>query len=211
MGRLLGLLFYALGTWGIVNARAWIYFGFCIAASLAGGLVLLVAAPGALAARNTISPDTPLWDRIILRLYWVLSFFGIYLIAGIEADSSAKPDVCFGIGMLLCLLAVCPQIAALAVNPFLESSARVQTDRQQTVVDAGVYRVVRHPVYSSVILWCISVSLVFPTPFVRLTAVVTAILIVVRTALEDVLLRENLAGYREYAERTRWRLIPFIW
>jgi len=209
--RVAGFLLYAFGTGWVVDSRSVIYFGYCIAASIASGAWMMLANPETFAERDKISPDTPFWDKAILLAYWLLSFFGIYLVAGLEATNTLPLNALFWLGMLICFLSTVIQIAALAVNTFLESSARLQEDRGQSVVDKGVYRAVRHPAYASILLWCISVALIFPTPFVWLTVAIIAVLIVVRTALEDKLLLEGLPGYREYAKRTRWRVIPFIW
>jgi len=172
---------------------------------------MMIVNPETLAQRDKINPDAPTWDKVIVTAYWLLSFFGVYYIAGLEAENALKPDVLFLVGMVLCLFSTAIGIAAMAVNTFLESSVRIQEDRGQTVVDRGAYRVVRHPTYSSILVWCASVSLIFPTPFVWMTAVVISILIIVRTALEDKMLCERLPGYSDYAKRTRWRFIPFIW
>ncbi|OQY92871.1 MAG: hypothetical protein B6D39_04070 [Anaerolineae bacterium UTCFX2] len=113
--------------------------------------------------------------------------------------------------MVLSIAAAVIAIFALAVNPYLESTARIQTERGQTVISAGVYGVVRHPTYSAVLLSCLGVSFVFATLYVCITALVIAVLIIVRTYLEDKMLRERLPGYSEYAQATRYRLVPYIW
>jgi len=211
LGRVLGFLFYALGAWWVIGTRAYIYFCYCVISSIAAGLYMMLRNPETFAERDKISPDTPVWDKVIVLVYWLLAFFGIYLIAGLEANNTLTLDATFWGGMFLCLFSSVLSLSAMAVNTFLESSARIQEDRGQSVVDNGVYSVIRHPTYAAILLWCVSVSLVFPTLFVWLTATVIATLIVVRTALEDKMLLENLDGYNAYAKRTRWRLIPFIW
>ena len=65
--------------------------------------------------------------------------------------------------------------------------------------------------YTAIIMWCISVAMVFPSAWVALVSGVVAVVIVVRTALEDAMLADGLKGYSEYRNRVRWRLVPFIW
>jgi protein-S-isoprenylcysteine O-methyltransferase Ste14 len=77
---------------------------------------------------------------------------------------------------------------ALAENRFFSSVVRIQTDRGHVVCDSGPYRIVRHPGYAGNIL--------------------ALIIAVIRTALEDQTLQEELPGYRDYAQRVRYRLIP---
>jgi protein-S-isoprenylcysteine O-methyltransferase Ste14 len=102
-------------------------------------------------------------------------------------------------------------MAALVVNTYLESTARIQTDRDQQVISTGVYGVVRHPTYLAVLLSALGISLVFSTLYVCLIAVIVGAIIILRTYLEDKMLKERLDGYMEYAQNVRYRLIPGIW
>ncbi|MFR1293975.1 MAG: methyltransferase family protein [Coprobacillus cateniformis] len=94
---------------------------------------------------------------------------------------------------------------------FLESTARIQSDRNQKVCTTGPYRIVRHPAYSGLILNSIGLSLIFPYVSVWICMVITAVIIVIRTALEDRMLKDGLDGYYEYTKQTKYKLIPFIW
>ena len=210
-GRGLGLLFYALGARWIVDWRAWVYFLFYILATVISSAIMLAVNPETLAERNKAVTDSPRWDKVLLTIYWLLAFFAIYLVAGLESGKSPELSILFWLGILLSLFATIIALAALMVNTYLESTARIQTDRDQKVISTGIYRIVRHPTYSSVVVWSVAISLVFPTPFVWLVAAVIAGVIIVRTYLEDRMLLEQLSGYREYTRKTRWRLIPFVW
>ena len=65
--------------------------------------------------------------------------------------------------------------------------------------------------YTAIIMWCISVAMVFPSAWVALVSGVVAVVIVVRTALEDEMLANRLPGYSEYRSKVRWRLVPLVW
>ena len=65
--------------------------------------------------------------------------------------------------------------------------------------------------YTAIIMWCVSVAMVFPSAWVALVSGVVAVVIVVRTALEDAMLDAGLPGYSEYRGKVRWRLVPFVW
>ena len=73
------------------------------------------------------------------------------------------------------------------------------------------YAFVRHPMYSAIIMWCVSVVMVLPGVQVALVSAAVAVVIVVRTALEDAMLARELPGYAQYRGDVRWRLIPFVW
>jgi protein-S-isoprenylcysteine O-methyltransferase Ste14 len=87
----------------------------------------------------------------------------------------------------------------------------IQKDRGHTVVTDGPYRYVRHPGYAGSILFTIATPLVLGSLWAFIPCGLAAALFVVRTALEDRTLQEELDGYKEYAQQTRYRLLPGIW
>lgn len=109
------------------------------------------------------------------------------------------------------MLAAWFSIKATLENTFLESTVRIQSDRNQMVCTTGPYRIVRHPAYSGLILNCIGLSLIFPYVSVWIWMTATAVIIIIRTMLEDNMLKDKLFGYFEYTKQTKYRLIPFIW
>lgn len=100
---------------------------------------------------------------------------------------------------------------AMVVNRFFSSHVRIQADRGHTVVSAGPYRVVRHPGYAGGILAWIAAPVFFSSYWVTIPSVAVITLTIIRTALEDRTLKEELPGYSEYTERVRYRLVPGIW
>lgn len=209
--RILGLLLYLLGAGWVLSFRAAAYFIIYFLMAVVSNVVLYHIAPETLAQRRKTDTGSPVWDKVLLCVYWILGFFVIYLLAGLEATKMAVAGCAFWAGAALQLPASLFALCALAVNPFLESTARLQDERGQTVCKTGPYRLVRHPMYASILLWCVSVSLMFGTLLVLLCAVVIAGVILVRTALEDRMLRTGLSGYAEYAQEVRWRLLPYVW
>jgi protein-S-isoprenylcysteine O-methyltransferase Ste14 len=99
----------------------------------------------------------------------------------------------------------------MGVNPFFEKTVRIQTERGHRVIDTGPYRFVRHPGYLGFFGWGLSTPLLLGSWWAFLPALLSMVSLVIRTALEDRTLREELAGYREYASKVRYRLIPGIW
>jgi protein-S-isoprenylcysteine O-methyltransferase Ste14 len=100
---------------------------------------------------------------------------------------------------------------AESVNKFFERTVRIQTDRGHEVIDTGPYRIVRHPGYVSGFFFLVGMSLALGSVWALIPAVLSCVVLVVRTILEDRLLREELAGYKEYTQRVRFRLIPGVW
>jgi protein-S-isoprenylcysteine O-methyltransferase Ste14 len=88
---------------------------------------------------------------------------------------------------------------------------RIQKERGHTVVTDGPYRLVRHPGYVGSILSLMAAPFLLGSRWALIPAVLGVAGYVVRTALEDRTLQDELPGYREYTQRTRWRLLPGVW
>lgn len=209
--RVLGLACFWFGARSVLGWPVWVYFGTSFMLAIISLVIMFRVNPETLAQRGKVATDSPAWDKVLLGFYWLLHFFVIHHIAGLEWKNAVPNRTLFWMGMGLIVLAFALAMAALVVNTYLESTARIQKEREQVVIKEGVYGVVRHPTYSAVLLSCLGISLVFGTPFVCLTAMVIAAIIVLRTYLEDKLLQKGLAGYLEYTRDVRYRLIPFVW
>ena len=115
------------------------------------------------------------------------------------------------IGLALYILSAIISTKSLLTNKYFESSSRIQTERNQTVISTGVYAIVRHPGYSSIILWALSIPLLTGAIYTLIPSAIIIILICIRTCLEDNMLKRELEGYRVYSGKVRYRLIPYIW
>jgi protein-S-isoprenylcysteine O-methyltransferase Ste14 len=100
---------------------------------------------------------------------------------------------------------------AMAVNRHFESTVLVRTDGSQTVCSSGPYRIVRHPGYTAGVAGSLSYPCILGSWWAFVPVGVLVLLFIARTALEDLTLRRELPGYREYAAHTRERLVPFVW
>ena len=100
---------------------------------------------------------------------------------------------------------------AFAENRFFSSVVRIQEDRGHAVCDSGPYRIVRHPGYAGNILPLLGIVLALGSLWTLIPAAVALVIAVIRTALEDRTLLEELPGYQEYARRVRYRLFPGIY
>jgi protein-S-isoprenylcysteine O-methyltransferase Ste14 len=96
-------------------------------------------------------------------------------------------------------------------NAFFSSVARIQEDRAQEVVTTGPYRIVRHPSYAGALVAALALPFMLDAMWALIPAVMLGAVLVLRTALEDRMLSEELEGYQRYMERTRYRLVPGLW
>ena len=100
---------------------------------------------------------------------------------------------------------------ALVSNAFFATTVRIQDERGHTVVSDGPYQYVRHPGYAGWGLSWVVTPLMLGSLWALIPAGLGAIALVVRTALEDRMLKEELDGYQDYAQRVRYRLLPGVW
>ena len=99
----------------------------------------------------------------------------------------------------------------MAANAFFSAVVRIQDDRGHAVASGGPYRFVRHPGYSGSLAFELATPIMLGSLWALIPSGLNALLIVVRTALEDRTLNEELDGYREYAGQVRYRLLPGVW
>jgi protein-S-isoprenylcysteine O-methyltransferase Ste14 len=97
------------------------------------------------------------------------------------------------------------------VNKFFEPGVRIQVERGHRVVDTGPYAVVRHPGYVGACLLCAGTALALGSLWALVPAGLCASILILRTHWEDQTLQGELMGYRDYARRVRFRLIPRLW
>ena len=169
--------------------------------------------PALMDERSQTGENVKAWDKAIMGIYTVL-LFGMLAAAGLDAGRFGLPDMPVGLRVLgwLGLLAAFGLVWwVMASNPFLSRMVRIQDERGQVVVTSGPYNYVRHPMYVGTITAMICIPLVLGSYWALIPAVMIDILFVVRTAMEDRTLMEELPGYREYAARVRCRLLPGIW
>ena len=175
-------------------------------------LIVSLNNPGLFAERAKKHAGTKRFDKFFGPLFTVLSF-ALLIVAGLEErfHAPATGPILALLGAVFYLVGLAPMTWAMAVNPHLERTVRIQTDRGHRVISVGPYRIVRHPMYAGLIVSTLSAPLIFGSPWTWLPSGLLAVLMIWRTALEDRTLRAELAGYEDYARRTRYRLVPGLW
>lgn len=208
--RILGAVLFWFGA-GSFDLRSGIFFSVYVAVAIVSAIVIYRKNPETLKERGKINTNSPKWDKVLLLVFWLFAFFIVYFAAGKTAPLGKEIEFDFIAGMIIYILSAVITVKAMLENTFLESTARLQPERNQTVIQSGSYSIVRHPTHSAVLLWCIAVRCIFPSREVFLLAVAIAAVIICRTELEDEMLIKGLSGYKEYSEKVKYCLIPFIW
>jgi protein-S-isoprenylcysteine O-methyltransferase Ste14 len=154
------------------------------------------------------------WDEVLMRANNLILLIVVPMIAGFDVGRFLWSNLSIdfvSIGVVLYLVSSVLVVWAMTVNPFFESTVRIQTERAHSVITKGPYRWVRHPGYLGAILWASSIPLIFGSMFAFVPVGIYVGLMGLRTFLEDRTLMEELRGYSEYAEQVRYRLFPLIW
>ena len=211
---ILGLVLFGLAgttdwTWGwvfnIVHTLVWVSMT----------VALIVANPELLNARGKREKGTKGWDMVLLSLYG-LAWLAMLIVAALDVrygwTAATTPVVAGVVGAGLMIAGFALTTWGMIVNRNFELTVRLQEDRGHAVTTTGPYRIVRHPGYTGVIAsFFIGMPLVLWSLPALLPALVGAVVMIVRTAMEDNTLHNELPGYREFAQETRYRLLPGVW
>jgi len=211
LGLFAAVLFVPAGRLGWT--AGWLYLGLVIA-NFTGNLVYLRRRnPQLIERRMRFGEGTKTWDKV-WSLAYAPVFLSIYVVAGLDAVRygwSSMPAWSWLVGLALFLPGTALFSWAMGVNPFFEKTVRIQTEHGHHVIDTGPYRFVRHPGYAGFLGWILSAPLLLGSWWAFVPSWLSVAGLVARTALEDQTLRQELAGYAEYASRVRFRLIPGVW
>jgi len=208
-------------AWRLNWIQGWAYLGLYLA-FIALNAVLMLSKPGSIELikeRSQIKENAKGWDKVIGLLFGLFGP-GMLIVAGFDERwgwSPRLPVALQAAGFVLVALGDVLFAWAMASNKFFSAVVRIQHDRAgrdgrgHTVQTGGPYRCVRHPGYVGMIASALAAGPALGSLWALIPAAAMCTMLVVRTALEDRTLREELAGYEEYTHRTRYRLLPGVW
>lgn len=208
-------LLWPAGTWKWWEA--WVLIGLW---SLFGGVMthyLLRYDPGLLAERKKLMPldkNQKTWDKILMLQFFIVGI-GLYLIPGFDVVRYGWSDP-FPLWIkILAMFVHLPSFLFLGwvmrENTYLSPVVKIDKERGHHVVTTGPYALVRHPMYTVVIVLLFAVPMALGSRFALILSVFLTLLLIIRTYFEDRTLHRELEGYSEYAKQTRYRLLPWIW
>ncbi len=218
VGLIIAAMIALFGGFVYVNASrlgwtlGWIYVGIVVVTLTINLACLLRWNPELIRRRMRVSKFTKTWDKVWAVLFG-LAMITIYVVAVMEARDRvlSAPGAAWLLGLVIFVPGWALAIWSMVVNPFFEKTVRIQTDHGHRVIDKGPYAYMRHPGYVGFAGWMLSTPLLLASTWAFFPALISVVLLVIRTMLEDRTLHEELPGYAEYASRVRFRLIPGIW
>jgi protein-S-isoprenylcysteine O-methyltransferase Ste14 len=164
--------------------------------------------------RSILQKGQPRVDRVLL-LAFVVSYTAIIIFIPLDVfhyHFLPKPNVWISsLGMAVYLGGWLMTTLVLKENVFAAPVVRHQVEREHKVVETGVYRVVRHPMYTGISLSKIGLALWLESYAGAILSLVPIVLLAARIVYEERYLRRELAGYNAYVEKVRFRLVPFVW
>jgi protein-S-isoprenylcysteine O-methyltransferase Ste14 len=195
--------------------QAWALIAAFLICTVIMAVILRMNDPALAVERSGIIPPegTQNWDKPVLLLFQ-LSFLATFILSGLDVRYSWTEHMPLGL-QLTAIAAILPASAfvlwSMLSNPFFTGYARIQLDRGHRTASAGPYHLIRHPGYLAMGFYALITPLALGSLWALITGGIGVLAIILRTALEDRMLREHLAGYSEYASRVRFRLIPGLW
>ena len=192
---------------------AWAALAVMLAWSIATAIVIFRFNPDLLAERLGPRKGAKQWDIAIISILGVTQLVR-YIVAGLDQRygwTDGFPLVAQGAALILCFVGYALVVWATACNAFFSQIVRIQPERGHTVATGGPYQYMRHPAYFGAIVYELAVAILLASWWALVIGVLNAILLVLRTALEDRTLHAELAGYADYAGQVRYRLLPGVW
>ena len=192
---------------------AWAAIAVWLAWFTAMDILILRFNPDLMAERLAPPKGAKTWDRAILSILRLTQLVR-YILAGLDQRYGWTGDFPLAAqiaALTVCVLSYALLAWAMASNTFFSQIVRIQSDRSHAVATDGPYRYVRHPAYVGMIVFELAMSILLASWWALIASGLCAILLILRTALEDRTLQAELTGYINYARQVRHRLLPGIW
>jgi protein-S-isoprenylcysteine O-methyltransferase Ste14 len=194
---------------------AWVYVGLTAAFSLGSRIIILWKTPDLAAERGQASDkeDIEPWDKVLMPLGMIIATV-MLTVAGLDKRFEWSPNLPLSLhstAFVITALGYSLGTWATVANRFFSSVARIQREREHVVVTTGPYQYVRHPGYAGAIVTSLTTPLLLGSLWALIPAALAVCQLIIRTALEDRFLQDELEGYCDYATQVRYRLLPGVW
>jgi protein-S-isoprenylcysteine O-methyltransferase Ste14 len=201
------LIFLPAGTFSFFNG--WLFMVILFVPMFLAGIVMMAKNPSLLKSRLN-AKEKQREQNIVIKLSGIMFLLG-FIVAGLDFRFNwftLPKGVVLG-ATIVFLIAYILYAEVLRENTYLSRTIEVQ--KNQKVIDTGLYGIVRHPMYSATLLLFLSMPLVLGSIYSFLIFLAYPLIIAKRIKEEEKFLEKELEGYREYKQKVKYRLIPFIW
>ena len=173
------------------------------------GIIMMLKSPDLLKKRLNVKEKQGEQKQVV-KLSGLMFLIG-FIIAGLNYryEWIKLPNIIVIIGSIILIISYIIYAVVLMENAFL--SRTIEVDKNQKVIDTGLYGIVRHPMYTSTIFLFLSMPLVLNSLITFIIFLVYPFIIIKRIKNEEEVLEKELEGYKEYKKKVKYRLIPFVW
>jgi protein-S-isoprenylcysteine O-methyltransferase Ste14 len=203
-----GLFFIPAGT--IDWPEAWAVASIHAIALLLTAAMFMKTSPELVKERLTVKGGEKGYDKIFMLGYRIF-VIAMYVSIGLDkrfAWSALSSEIrILGFASLIAGIALC--MFSLKENAY--ASKIVKKMHGQKVVSTGLYSLVRHPMYAGGIVFFIAIPFAMGSFYSSLLSLILTALLIYRTYFEDKTLQKELKGYKDYAKKTKYKLIPYVW
>ena len=201
------LIFLPAGT--LAYANGWLLICVLFVPMLVAGFVMYFKSPAFLAKRLD-AKEKQATQKGVVALSGLM-FVGGFVVAGLDYRFgwSTVPDWAVVTATVLFLIAYALYAEVMRENAYL--SRTIQVEKDQKVVDTGLYGIVRHPMYGATILLFLMIPMILGSWYALIAFGFYPTIIIVRLKDEEALLTRELPGYGAYKQKVKYRLIPFVW
>ena len=205
---LIGLLIFIPAN-TIKYWNGWLFMGLLFIPMFIVGIVMMIKAPDLLKSRLD-AKEKEGEQKTVVALSGIMFSTG-FIVAGLNYRFNwiQFPDIIVVVASIIFILSYILYYEVLRENAFLSRTIKVQ--KEQKVIDTGLYGIVRHPMYLSTLLLFLSMPLILGSFISFIIFLVYPFIIVKRINNEEEVLEKELNGYREYKKKVKYKLIPFIW
>lgn len=187
----------------------WLLMGLLFIPMLIAGIVMMIKSPALLESRLN-AKENQKEQGLVQKLSGLMFIVGFVLSGlGYRFGWYVLPIWVVIVGSVLFVIAYILYAEVLRENAYLSRTIEVQ--QGQKVIDTGLYGIVRHPMYSATILLFLAMPLILGSIFAFLVFLIYPFIIAFRIKYEEEFLEKELEGYKEYKQKVKWRMIPFIW
>lgn len=201
------LIFLPAGT--LAFPGGWLLMGILFVPMFLAGIVMMCRNPDLLRSRLN-AKEKQGEQQLVVKLSGLMFLCG-FILAGLDFRFGWLPmsKTVSIVGAAAFLIAYGLYAEVLRENTYLSRTIEVQEN--QKVIDTGLYGIVRHPMYSATVLLFLSMPLVLGSLISFVIFLAYPFIIAKRIKHEELFLEKELPGYREYKEKVKYRLIPYVW
>lgn len=201
------LLFIPAGTFDYWNA--WLFIILLFVPMFIAGIIMIIKCPDLLKKR--LNAKEKYTSQKLVVLFCGLMFIAGFIIAGLNYKYRwlELQSIVTSISSALFIISYIAYVEVIRENQYLSRTIEVQEG--QKVIDTGLYKIVRHPMYAATIIMFLTIPLILGSIFSFVIFLIYPFIIAKRIKYEEAVLEKELEGYAEYKEKVKYKMIPFIW